>query len=108
LQQTTNIPKPLPPRDECLQDGKHVLRAKLAGSDVLCCYDEQRQSAATYHAELQLWRIQVPLSLHEYLQALVTAGFDLPGGSDFVTWITAVTGKNFSDWIEDPSNGRPS
>jgi hypothetical protein len=91
--QRTEIPKPLSPRDECLQDGRHVLRGLLAGSEVLCCYDPQRQSAATYHVEQKLWRIQVPVSLGEYLGGLRHAGVELAEGADLQAWLDAVASR---------------
>ena len=82
--------KPLPPRDECLQDARHVLRGKLAGAEVLCCYDPLRHSAATYHVDQKLWRIQVPVTLAEYLEGLRNNGIKFPDGSDLQTWLDAV------------------
>jgi len=92
MKQQTTIPKPLAPRDECLQDGRHVIRGELAGETVLCVYDAQHQVAATYHMQQKLWRMQCPIALQEYLGALEANGVVLPDGVDLQKWLDAVSG----------------
>ena len=84
------IPAPLAPRAEILQDGRHVIAAEHASGRVLVVYDPVHHCGGVYHIAHELWRIQVPVSLGEFLEGLRSAGFTLPDGEDLQRWLDAV------------------
>jgi hypothetical protein len=84
------VPKPLAPRDEVLQAGDFVMQGRLDGHEMLCCYDPERRTAATFHVGLGMWRMQCPISADEYLTGLQAAGVELPDGADLQRWLDAV------------------
>ncbi|MBX5463684.1 MAG: hypothetical protein IRZ28_21685 [Steroidobacteraceae bacterium] len=84
------IPKPLAPREEILTDGRHVLKAQHASGPVLVVFDPLQHVGGVYHVAQEMWRLYVPIQLHELLGALRDNGFTLPDGPDLQTWLDAV------------------
>lgn len=66
------------------------MKAQHAGGPVLVVFDPLRHVGGVYHLEQEVWRLYVPIPLHEFLGALASNGITLAEGADLQTWLDAV------------------